>query len=166
MNSLPRRSRIRMTTAAIVTFTYLVFSATITFGGQPMEPLYNLTQARSLEPETHPFDFAIIPSLFPVPQDNTVGTNDLRNAITLISFHKGKLKMDDHFRNAYDQLRGSGTYLPVFSGDTIGFGQDLDAFCSLTSATVVTNRYRVAPSLEETIFKNRRGGRPHASFHF
>jgi len=152
MNTRTRRSRIRMTNAAIVTFTCFVLSATTAFGGQEMEPLYNLTEARSLKPEIYPFDFAIIPSLFPVPQDNTVGTNDLRNAITLISFHKGKLKMDDHFRNAYDQLRGSGTYLPVFSGDTIGFGQSR-RFLLFNFRNRRHERFRVTPSLEETIFK-------------
>ncbi|MDA8429046.1 MAG: hypothetical protein M0T70_07305 [Geobacteraceae bacterium] len=61
-------------------------------------------------------------SIFPVPFDNTVGSNDMGNAITLISFHKGKVAFERHFRNA-DDITGSGKYLPSISADLIGFGQ-------------------------------------------
>ena len=94
------------------------FGATA-YGNEPMEPLYDLTQAATLEPQTYRTRSSNL-SLFPVPQDNAVGTNDMGNATTLLSFHKGKLKIDDYFRNAYDRLRGGGTFLPVFSGDTLG----------------------------------------------
>jgi len=127
------------------------FSATA-YGNEPMEPLYDVTQARGLKPEIYPFPSGITPSMIPVPQDNTIATNDLRNAITLISFHKGKLKTDHYFRDAYDQLRGGGTFLPVFSGDTIGFGQSR-RFLLFNFRNRRHERYRVAPSLEETIFK-------------
>jgi len=61
-------------------------------------------------------------SIFPVPQDNSVGSNDMGNAITLISFPKGKINQEKHFRNAKD-IVGSGKYLPVISPDLVGFGQ-------------------------------------------
>jgi len=125
------------------------FSATA-YGNEPMEPLYDVTQARGLKPEIYPFPSGITPSMIPVPQDNTIATNDLRNAITLISFHKGKLKTEHYFRDAYDQLRGGGTYLPVFSGDTIGFGQER-IFLLFNLRNRRHESYRVAPSLEETI---------------
>ena len=115
-----------------------------------MQELYDVTQARSLKPEIYPFPSGITPSMIPVPQDNTIATNDLRNAITLVSFHKGKLKTDHYFHDAYDQIRGGGTFLPVFSGDTIGFGQSR-RFMLFNFRNRRHEHYRVAPSLEETI---------------
>jgi len=61
-------------------------------------------------------------SLFQVPQANTVGTNDMGNAITLISFPKGSISFEKHFRHA-DDISGGGKYLPPISDDLIGFGQ-------------------------------------------
>ena len=61
-------------------------------------------------------------SIFPVPQNNSVGTNDMGNAITIISFPKGKIDYDKHFSRA-DDISGGGKYLPPISPDLIGFGQ-------------------------------------------
>jgi type VI secretion system secreted protein VgrG len=49
------------------------FGATA-YGNEPMEPLFDLTQAATLEPQTYRTRSSNI-SLFPVPQDNAVGTN-------------------------------------------------------------------------------------------
>jgi hypothetical protein len=130
-----------------------------------MQELYDVTQARSLKPEIYPFPSGITPSMIPVPQDNTIATNDLRNAITLISFHKGKLKTDHYFRNAYDQLRGGGTFLPVFSGDTIGFGQDR-IFLLFNFRNRRHESLSGGPFPGRNHLQNRRGGWPHAPFYF
>lgn len=60
--------------------------------------------------------------IFPVPQDNAVGTNYMRKGITIISFPKGKIDYDRHFSNV-DDIEDSGKYLPPISSDLIGFGQ-------------------------------------------
>src|ERR1039457_5004614 len=82
--------------------------------------------AQSLQPQAHKigglFGGYSHVSIFPVSQDNSVGSNDMGNAITLISFPKGKIDYEKHFRNA-DDIIGSGKYLPVISPDLIGFGQ-------------------------------------------
>ena len=60
--------------------------------------------------------------IFPVPQDNAVGTNYMGKGITIISFPKGKIDYDRYFRNV-DDIEGSGKYMPPISSDMIGFGQ-------------------------------------------
>jgi hypothetical protein len=75
-----------------------------------------------LEPQTFKSKSRNI-SLFSVPQESSVGTNDIGNAITLISFTKAKISYDKYFRNAVDDIGGGGTYIPVISPDVIGFGQ-------------------------------------------
>jgi hypothetical protein len=101
---------------------YCFFFMPVSFGGQKMEPLYDLTQAATLEPQTYRTRSPNL-SLFPVPQDNAVGTNDMGNAITLLSFRRGRLVTDTHFRNAAYRFAGGGTYLPVIDQNTIGFAQ-------------------------------------------
>lgn len=61
-------------------------------------------------------------SIFPVPQGNALGSNDMGNAITIISFPKDKISYDKYFRHA-DDIMGGGKYLPPISQDLIGFGQ-------------------------------------------
>jgi len=101
---------------------YHFFFLPVSFGGQKMEPLYDLTQAATLAPQTYRTRSANL-SLFPVPQENAVGTNDMGNAITLLSFRRGRLVTDTHFRNAAYRFAGGGTYLPVIDENTIGFAQ-------------------------------------------
>jgi len=110
---------------AIWTLFFLVYCFIYipdSLGGQKMEPLYDLKLAATLEPQTYRTRSSNI-SLFPVPQDNAVGTNDMGNAITLLSFRRGRLVTDTHFRNAAYRFAGGGTYLPVIDENTIGFAQ-------------------------------------------
>lgn len=100
-------------------------------GGKKMESksLYEIkdfNSAQSLQPQTFKsgglFGGYKNVSIFPVPQNNSVGTNDMGNAITIISFPKGKIDYDKYFRNA-DDISGGGKYLPPISQELIGFGQ-------------------------------------------
>ena len=66
------------------------------FGGSTMECLYDLKEAEPLQPQKFELKGGLfgtgiqgVYSLFSVPMDNSVGTSDLNNAITLISFFKG-----------------------------------------------------------------------------
>ncbi len=117
-----------------------------------MEPLYNIDEAKRLNPEVYNTKTSSSLSLFPVPWDNAIGTNDLNNSITILSFHKGKVKYDQYFKNAFSQVGGGGIFLPVFSPDTIGFGQ-VRRFVFYNFRTKKHERYRVAVSLEEYIKK-------------
>ena len=91
-----------------------------------MEPIYDLKNTTELQAQTFKSGGLLGSykhiSLFPVPQANSVGTNDMGNAITLISFPKGSISFDKHFRHA-DDISGGGKFLPTISNDLIGFGQ-------------------------------------------
>lgn len=136
---------------AILVICACLFSST-TYGGNKMEPLYNLNEAKPLKPEVYNIGTDSLLSLFPVPQDNSIGTNDLNNAITILSFNKGKIKKDQYFKNAFDQVGGGGTFIPVIAPDTIGFGQ-VRRFVTYNFRTKIHQRYRIVVSLDETIQK-------------
>jgi len=134
-----------------LTISVCLLSTTI-YGENKMEPLYNLNEAKPLKAEVYKIGTDSILSLFPVPQDNSIGTNDLNNAITLLSFHKGKIRQDQFFKNAFDQVGGGGTFIPVIAPDTIGFGQ-VRRFVFYNFRTKAYQRYRIVVSLDETIQK-------------
>ena len=105
----------------------LIPATTFAHGEKKMEPLYDIKEAGSLVSQTFTAGGGLFGgysnvSIFPVPFDNTVGSNDMGNAITLISFPKGKMDLERHFRNAKD-ITGSGKYLSTTAPNLIGFGQ-------------------------------------------
>ena len=113
---------IMLLAAAII----VLCAITSIYGGgekKNMEPMYEIKKASALTPQIYSIGDMSGLSLFPVPQDNAVGTNDYADAITIISFPKGKMEIDKYFKRAADNIRGGGTYLPVISKDMIGFGQ-------------------------------------------
>ena len=63
-----------------------------------MTPSYEINGTKTLKPEVYDTRIRSSLSLFPVPKDNSIGTNDLNNAITLLSFHKGKIDYDKYFK--------------------------------------------------------------------
>ncbi len=126
-----------------------VLSATICFGGNKMEPLYDIKEATTIRPDEYQVRGNNL-SLFPVPHDNSVGTNDMGNAITLLSFNKGRLSADKFFRNAAHDFEGGGTYLPVIDEDTIGFAQSR-RFLLFDFKSKDCKDYRIVMSLEKTI---------------
>ena len=62
-------------------------------------------------------------SLFPVPHANSVGSTQMGNAITEISFPGKRISFDRHFRNAVENMDVSEVFLPLVSKDVIGIGQ-------------------------------------------
>ncbi len=137
--------------ASVTCLVMILFTAT-TYGAGNMEPLYNLNEAKTMKPEVYDIGTDSILSLFPVPRDNAIGTNDMGNAITLLSFHKGKVSLDKYFKNAAHDFEGGGTYIPVISQDTIGFGQTR-RFLLFNFRTRDCRDYRIVMSLEKTIEK-------------
>ncbi|OGU05340.1 MAG: hypothetical protein A2075_00785 [Geobacteraceae bacterium GWC2_58_44] len=128
-----------------------LISAT-TYGGTKMEPLYNINRSRTLEPKVFDISTRSSLSLFPVPQDNAIGTNDLNNAITLLSFHKGRLAYDKYFKNAVQDIEGGGEYIPIVSQNIIGFGQTR-RFLLYDFRYKICQNYRIVVSLEKNIEK-------------
>ncbi len=115
-----------------------------------MEPISEANDTATFKPQIYKVDSRTSLSLFPVPQDNAVGTNDYANAITVISFPEGKINMDNHFRRAVDNVRGGGTYLPVVEPDTVGFGQTR-RFLLYNFGARTHEEYRIVFSIEESI---------------
>jgi hypothetical protein len=142
--------------AAILALAIIsLLSTTTVYGGgkNKMEPLYDNFEKEitlTLTPQIYNLGVSMSISLFPVPFDNAVGTNDIRNAITVISFPKGKLDMENHFRSVFKDVQGGGTFLPVIPPDTIGFGQTR-RFLLFNFKTGGHKYYRVLPSIDDKI---------------
>jgi hypothetical protein len=135
--------------SAVALIVGTLLCATTSFGGNTMEPLYNINDATIIRPEEYQVRGSNL-SLFPVPQDNAVGTNDMGNAITLLSFHKGRLSSDKYFRNAAPDFEGGGTYLPIIDKNTIGFAQTR-RFLLFDFQTGDCRDFRIVMSLAKTI---------------
>jgi hypothetical protein len=145
--------RRRFRPAALALATILCLLSTATQGGdKKMDPLYDTKGAATLAPQVYRTGATFGLSLFPVPQDNAVGTNSLNNAITVISFPRGRIVQEQYFKNAVDDVGASGTYLPVISPDIIGFGQTR-RFLLYNFKTGRHEKYRVVFSVDETILK-------------
>jgi len=130
------------------------------FGGNKMECLYDLQEAESLNPQEFELKGGLFGtdflggvyssiSLFPVPEDNSVGTSYMNNAITLISFPKGRIKFDKFFKNAVEDL-GSGQYMPVIDQDMIGLGQTR-SFILYDFKKKIHREYYITKSIANTI---------------
>jgi hypothetical protein len=130
-----------------------------------MEPSYNINETKTLKPEVYDTSNDSSLSLFYVPQDNAIGTNDIDNAITLLSFHKGKIHYDKHFKNAVDDVEGGGEYIPIVAPDTIGFGQSR-RFLLYNFRTRDCREYQIVVSLEKTIEKIAIANAPRRHFIF
>lgn len=94
------------------------------YGENTMKPVYTLNRAtmQNLEPKLYPTKKSKIEGIFAVPVDNTVITNKIGNALTLIHFKENKLKFETVKRNFLDYVSGNDDgYLPIFSEDTIGY---------------------------------------------
>lgn len=129
-----------------------LLSTTTIYGGgkNKMEYLYDCKDAITLTPQVYKMNASSSLSLFPVPFDNAVGTNDITNAVTIISFPNGKLDQENYFRKALDDIQGGGTYLPVISQDLIGFGQTR-VFYLFNFKTKTAEEYRIVYSIDATI---------------
>lgn len=131
---------------------FVFLTSSNSFGGVKMDQLYNVIDVITLKPEVYDMGTDSLISLFPVPQDNSIGTNDLNNAITLISFHNGRIRKEQFFKNALRQVGGSGTFIPVIAQDTIGFGQ-VRRFVMYNFRTKRHESHSIVVSLEKTIEK-------------
>jgi hypothetical protein len=129
-----------------------LFSTATQGGDKNMDPLYDTKGVAALAPQVFRTGHSNGFSIFPVPQGNAVGTNDLDNAITVISFPRGRIVYEKHFRNAVDDVGGGGTYLPVIDAETIGFGQTR-VFLLYNFRTGRHEEYRVVFSVGKTIVK-------------
>ena len=116
------------------------------------EPLYDIERVKCIEPQVFNLRSGSSLSIFEVPQDNSIGTNDMNNAITLLSFHNNKIRYDHYFKNAVEDVEGGGEYIPVVSKNVIGFGQTR-RFLLYDFDHHTYNNYRIVRSIDKNIEK-------------
>ena len=142
-----------ITLCTVIMISVLSITTIYGRGRNNMEYLYDVKDPSTLTlaPEIYKLEVRSSISLFPVPFDNAVGTNDLSNAITVISFPKGKMEMESHFRSLFgDSIQGGGTFLPVIPPDSIGFGQTR-RFLLFNFKKGIHKKFRILPSIDEKI---------------
>lgn len=135
----------------LMVFTSIPSFSSAAHKGEKMEPLYDIDEAAYLEPQIIQSRLRNL-SIFPVPQDNSVGTNDIDNAITVISFSNGRMHYEEYFRKVVNDMGGGGIYLPVISPDLIGFGQ-VRRFMIFDFKRKIHREFRVEMSIEKYIEK-------------
>lgn len=145
------KKKIALALSALAIVILLSITTIYGGGGKKMEPVDTKTkEINELAPKIYEVGASMSLSLFPVPQDNAVGTNDHADAITIISFPKGKLEMDNYFRKAVNDVRGSGIYLPVIGESLIGFGQ-MRRFLLYDFKDKAHAEYEIEISIEKSI---------------
>lgn len=112
----------RVLASALRTLAISYLSIARLSGAPPMEPIYDIHEAVSLKPSEHKIGGSTQINLFPVPQDGAVGTNSLKNSITICMFSKNGMRSINYFHNAVSGMSPSGQYMPLLSKDAIGYG--------------------------------------------
>lgn len=101
-----------------------------TYGGsKEMKPLYELRGASTITPQVYkidrenemtPFIQSTGISIYPVPLNNAVATNQLADAVTVISFAEGKIRYDRFFNRTLISRHADNCFLPNNIPDTMG----------------------------------------------
>lgn len=91
-------------------------------------------------------------SIFSVPFDNAVGSNDMGNALTIMSFPKGRIEFDKYFKNAVERLQGGGVYPSTVIPNLVGFAQ-VRRFVLFDLKHKTHREYRIEMSIGNTIEK-------------
>ncbi len=130
-------------------------------GVEKMDEYYDLKNAMVLTPQifkgtglfgTNLFGGYTNVSLFPVPHANSVGSTQMGNAITEISFPGKRISFDRHFRNAVENMDVSEVFLPLVSKDVIGIGQPR-RFTLYDFKKKSQRTFTITPDISETISK-------------
>jgi hypothetical protein len=93
--------------------------------GKEVTPLYTLDRQKM--PHIDAVEYRTrdtLNNIFPVPERNSIGTNSIDNAITVITLGQGALKSRQAWRRSDEEVSGgSMVFLPPLSPDTIGYSQ-------------------------------------------
>lgn len=159
-------STLKCMALAFMVPTIVLLSTAVQGGDVKMEPFYDFRDATiTLAPRVYKLGASSSYSLFPVPHDNAVGTNDHADAITIISFPNGTIDLDNYFKKAVHEIYGGGTYLPEISSDMIGFGQ-VRRFMLYNFKTKTHEEYRIVYSFDDTIERIAIADAQHGRFIF
>jgi len=119
-------------------------------GKNKMEYLYDVKGVMEVKPQIYKMDSSETLSLFEVPFDNAVGTNNYRDALTVLSFPGGKLDMDHYFKRSVDSIEASGKYLPLINDHLVGFGQ-MRRFLLFDFKMKTYDEYLITRSIQKSI---------------
>ncbi|RQW86588.1 MAG: hypothetical protein EHM79_09410 [Geobacter sp.] len=132
------------------------------YGGRKMEYLYDIKEATELKPQGFEATGGLLGTklfggyeniyLFPLPQANSVGSTQMGNAITQISFPGKRISFDRHFKNAVEDMDAGEVFLPVVSKDVIGIGLPRK-FLLFDFKKKIHREFKITPSISETIAK-------------
>ena len=138
---------------------------TNSYGGKKMIDLYDIKQAAVLKPQifeatgglfgTNLFGGYTNVNLFPIPLANSVGTTQMGNAITEISFSSflgRRISFDRHFKNAVKNMDVSEVFMPQITKDVIGIGQPRK-FTLYDFKKKIQRTFTITPDISETISK-------------
>ena len=134
----------------MITLLVLCTVTNVSAGGKKkMEPLYDLSKTQKMEPYVYKLRLY---NLFPVPMDNSVGTNDLHNAITILTFKKDSFETKEYFKDVFREMGGTITRIPPVSPSVIGFGQ-IRGFSLFDLRSNTFTDFRICPSIDESFVK-------------
>jgi hypothetical protein len=121
-------------------------------GNMEIVPLYTMKEFhRNVVPAEEYKSKEWLYTLFPVPEENVLGTNTLFNGITLLKLEQGKVIYKPVKKNIFSYLSsGAQNFTPVFSIDTIGFAQTR-AFFQFNLITKEHISHMVCTRIEEDI---------------
>lgn len=132
-------------------------------GEKKMPPLYRTLSPKvipQMPPKLYPLNPGqLLDEIFQVPYDNTVGTNVINNAITLLHLeperdqYQGKVKYEEVARDFLQDVSGGGlSYLPLFSEQFIGYSQTR-RFVMFDLKKKQHTRFAVCTGFEDSIEK-------------
>lgn len=107
-------------------FVIVVFKPNTILGGDHyIRPIYSFKHLKSDTIPVKIFNLSkkIFPNVFPVPFDNAIGSSNYKNTILLIKFKNNTIKYKNITRNFKEYNGDSSKFLPVFSDNTIGWGE-------------------------------------------
>jgi hypothetical protein len=104
-----------------------------------------------LIPEMQPLKEKYMIHIFSVPEPNSVGTNDINDAITLIQFKTDGLNYKEIHRSFIEQVSGGDLcFMPLFSKEIIGYSQTR-RFVLFNIKTGAFTKYSIGKTLDDLI---------------
>lgn len=146
----------------LMIFIICFFLTATVFGGEKVQSLYDVQGALELKPQefeatgglfgTRLFGGYSNVSLFPVPIANSVGTNQMGNAITVISFPGKRISFDRYFKDADASIEYGEIFFPVLTQDMIALGLPR-AFLLFDFKKKIHRTLTITPDISENIEK-------------
>ncbi|MDD2319240.1 MAG: hypothetical protein PHO83_04235, partial [Geobacteraceae bacterium] len=155
-----RTNRLRRITLMLV--ITCCFFVTTSYGGEKVKSLYDVQGALELKPQefeatgglfgTKLFGGYSNVSLFPVPLTNSVGSNQMGNAITVISFPGKRISFSRYFKDADATIEYGEIFFPVLTQDMIALGLPR-AFILFDFKKKIHRTLTITPDISENIEK-------------